>query len=260
MLSRRFLGAVAALLLSTPWASAAPVAGYFTDFNAGSTAPAAGITAAGFTPLQILNIGTQNFSGLSLLVINESNNGSPSAALLSRTADLAAFVAGGGVLVVHSRNVAQGTPDSTWVPGMGGVSLTTNLSTNIDVVTPGILPGITNTNLDGGNFSNHGFGAAGSLPAGAINILSNGNPAQSVAFGFQFGSGFVYYSTIPLDFYLGGSGNNPPADTFRTTYFQGALRFAAAQAVPEPASLALFGGAALAAGYFGWRRRKPAAA
>jgi hypothetical protein len=256
--------AVAGIALAVSGASAAPIVGYFTDFNGTSTAPAAGITAVGYTPQQITNIGTQNFAGLNMVVINEAANGSPSAALLGRTADLATYVANGGVVIVHSRNVTQGTTDDNqWVPGMAGVSLTTSFGTDINVVTAGILPGITNTNLDGGNSSTHGFGAALTLPTGATNILSTANANESVAFGYSFGSGFVYYSTIPLDFYLAGNGNNPPRDTFRTTYYQDVLRYANAQirpaAVPEPLSVAVFGGLLGLGGLVARRRMKVAA-
>jgi hypothetical protein len=258
---RHLLAAVAGIALAVSGASAAPIVGYFTDFNAATTAPAAGITAVGYTPQQITNIGTQNFAGLNMVVINETNNGTPSAALLGRTADLATYVANGGVLIVHSRNVTQGTTDDNqWVPGMAGVALTTAFGTDINVVTPGILPGITNTNLDGGNFSSHGFGTAVTLPTGATNILSTANANESVAFGYSYGSGFVYYSTIPLDFYLDSPGGEP-RNTFRTTYYQDVLRYANARvaAVPEPLSIAVFGGLVGVGGLAARRRMKVAA-
>src|SRR5262249_14409757 len=59
-------------------------------------------------------------------------------------------------------------------------------------------------------FSNHGWVLGATLPAGALPILSAGpNPANVVAFSYSLGNGSVYYSTIPLDFYL--DGNGPPA-------------------------------------------------
>jgi hypothetical protein len=258
---RHLLAAVAGIALAVSGASAAPIVGYFTDNAALNTDPAAGIAAVGYTPFQITNIGTQNFAGLNMIVINEANNGAPSAALLSRTADLAAFVAGGGALIVHSRNVNSPPSDAAWVPGLSGTTLVRSLGTDINVVTPGLLPSITNTNLDGGNFSTHGFATAGTLPTGATNILSTANPSESVAFGFKFGNGFVFYSTSPLDFYLAGAGNNPPGDTFRTTYYQDVLRLANARvaAVPEPLSIAVFGGLLGLGGLAARRRMKVAA-
>jgi len=50
------------------------------------------------------------------------------------------------------------------------------------------------------------------------------------------------------------------AQSFAAAFTQIKVQEIAEQVVPEPTSLALFGGAALAAGYFGWRRRKPVAA
>jgi len=43
------------------------------------------------------------------------------------------------------------------------------------------------------------------LPPGARAILNvQGNTSQVVAFSYPLGAGFVYYSAIPLDYYLDG--------------------------------------------------------
>ena len=94
--------------------------------------------------------------------------------------------------------------------------------------------------LDGGNSSSHGYAVLGTLPAGAVSILNNGTAGNIVDFYYSYGNGKVYYSSIPLDFYLGGSGNN--GDSFRNIYTPnlvaqaGALAGAVNPAVPEPAT------------------------
>ncbi|HYX51947.1 MAG TPA: hypothetical protein VE783_00740, partial [Candidatus Limnocylindrales bacterium] len=71
--------------------------------------------------------------------------------------------------------------------------------------------------LDGGNFSSHGWILASSTPAGAHGILSQTNPAHWVLYTYPFGQGTVIYSTIPLDFYLDGSGS-PTVNTNMQNY------------------------------------------
>src|SRR5262249_18953298 len=61
---------------------------------------------------------------------------------------------------------------------------------------------ITNSNLDGGGNSSHGYAFASSLPSTATLLLSNGTPDHIVDFAYRFGKGYVVYSTIPLDFQL----------------------------------------------------------
>lgn len=183
--------------------------GYFTDYSASSTGFNAPIAANGYTAVRIADIATFDLSTIQILLINESANGSPSAAWLGRASDISNWVQAGGVIGIHDRNVCLGT--CTPVPGSAGIVFTRSPGANIDVETGGTLvtngPGgiITNTNLDGGNFSDHGYSGFATLPAGAIAFLNNGTTGQEVAFAYKFGSGSVYYSTIPLDFYLGGA-------------------------------------------------------
>jgi hypothetical protein len=48
--------------------------------------------------------------------------------------------------------------------------------------------------------------SAAALPAGARAILSTATN-QIACFSYPLGAGFIYYSSIPLDYYVGGSGN-----------------------------------------------------
>jgi hypothetical protein len=184
---------------------AAITVGYFTDNNAGSTGPAASIAANGYTAVQIANITTFNLSTIQILLINESSFAAPSAALLAQGTAISNWVAGGGIVGIHDRNVCAVT--CTPVPGSAGISFTQSTGFDINVenastlVTNGPFGVIDNNNLDHGTASSNGY--AVSLPAGSIRILNNGTAGNGVAFVYRFGSGWVYYSTIGLDFYLG---------------------------------------------------------
>jgi hypothetical protein len=176
-------------------------------------------------------------------------------AVSGRLADLTTFVSGGGKLIIHDRWVE----DNSWIPGGSGLALTWNLGTDLDVVTGGTLVTngpfgtITNTSLDGGYWSNHGW--ATGLPGGAVTFLSAGaDPSRAAAFIFPLGAGFVYYSTIPLDFYQQGLGLNPPRDNFVNIYAPNVLAYVAQEgaAIPEPATYGLI---ALGLGGLIWLRR-----
>jgi hypothetical protein len=215
--------------------------GYFTDGvdnnnnnQSSDTGPAPPIIANGFTPVQITNIATFDLNTISILLIDEFNVVGPTAALLGRSTALSNWVAGGGVIAIHDRTVCTGT--CTPVPGSAGISFTKAPGNNIDVetsvstlVTNGqavnpsgqAFGAIGNTTLDGGNFSHSGYVTFATLPAGAVAILNNGTSGNEVAVSYRFGSGFVYYSTIPLDFYLNqtriNAGGSIPA-AFHTIY------------------------------------------
>lgn len=185
--------------------------GYFTDNNSTDAAPSGPIVNAGFTPLQITNISTQSFPWLSVMMIDESSNTGISAALSNRLSDIQNWVSGGGRLIVHDRSAGNLNPNPFLfgTPGLGTVRL---LGSDVDVVQPantlvtaGPLGIVDNYALDGGCSSEHGYIPAANLPPGARAILSmGGNSNQIVAFYYPLGSGFVYYSTIPLDYYLDG--------------------------------------------------------
>lgn len=232
--------------------------GYYLSNTSGS--PAAAIVAAGHTATQLSGLAAGDLAGIDVLWIL-NNNGTPDDQVMNNTAAVADFVSAGGVLSFHDRNVNQGVSAGRYIPGAASTTFTSNFSANIDVlanntVTNGPAGVIGNTTLDDGNFSNHGFATLGTLPGGAVAVLDDGNLGEIVDFYYSFGLGDVYYSSIPLDFYLAGSGNNPPADDFRNVYavneaaFQGQLRDGN---VPVPATALLVG---LGMGLMGLLRRR----
>jgi hypothetical protein len=237
---------LASVAFGLAFSAQATVVGYYLSFTTGSPAPA--ITANGFTAVQLAGLTALDLVGIDVLWILNGNNGNPDAQVINNVGSVAAFVAAGGVLSFHDRNVTQGSLDAnTYLPGGAGISFTTAFSTQIDVLTPstvtngpwGTIPSDGVGSLDGGNFSNHGYALLATLPAGAIALLNvDGDATHIVDFFYSFGNGGVYYSTIPLDFYLAGAGTNPPADTFRNVYARNEILFQVQQ-VPEPASLIL---------------------
>jgi hypothetical protein len=211
--------------------------GYFTDFNEYSTGPEAAIIQAGLSPVHIIDIGSFDLSTIDVLMVNESNNEGLSSALAGRLAAIRAWVEGGGVFLVHDRFVSDDFSDpqpNPFLLGQSGILVDRDFTygPDLDVIPPGstlVTSGphgiIDNSSLDFGNYSNHGFVVGASLPASAVKILSAGPDSSNVAaFSYPLGAGTVYYSTIPLDFYLDGP-YGQPAENLATVYTPNVLTY-----------------------------------
>jgi len=223
--------------------------------NSADGNPAGAITASGNTPVELAGLSATDLAGISVLWVLNGDNGAPPAELVANASAVADFVAAGGVLSYHDRYVSEADPASSannkLLPGAGGIAFIRDLFTdpaNIDIINAGtaVTKGLDNNSLDGGTPSSNGYVLLLSLPASAVAILSQTDPEHIVDFYYQYGTGFVYYSTIPLDYYFGGGGPNPPHDNFVDLYavneagFQASLN-AVPEAVPEPTSLAFLG-------------------
>lgn len=255
---KKLLTALAAAVgvLATSAAQSAVIGYYLSDANGD---PAAAIATAGHTAQQLNGLAAGDLAGIDVLWILNGSNSSPDANVTGNTATITDFITAGGVLSFHDRAV---TNAETFVPGAAGVTFVRNFDddANIDVLTNNTVtngPGgvIDNSTLDGGTSSSHGYATLGSLPAGAVAVFSRTDPSEIVDFYFPLGAGWVYYSTIPLDFYLGGSGPPGVQANMVNIYAVNEAAFQAelaGQGVPEPGSLLLI---SLGLGLLALRRR-----
>lgn len=204
---------IALAVLGPPGRAWAASVGYYEMCSGqGNANQATPISAAGHTPVQLFDLAAADLAGVDVAFVTNCNNGAYGAEYLSRLADIQAAVSGGLVLVLHDRYVDAA---ETILPGGGSFDILRDFAdaTDIDVrdastlVTNGPGGVVNDGTLDGGNFSSHGFAIAGSLPGTAALILSTSDPDHVVTFAYEFGAGAVVYSSIPLDFYLGGSSN-----------------------------------------------------
>lgn len=234
---KRNTGSLGLAILATASALALPGVGYagnvgFTPMcdRLGVGDPSTLITAAGHTPVPIASATAASLSGLQALMVSNCNDSSMSSTI---NADIIAAVAGGMKLIVSDWNPSASTAAA--LPGAPPVSMTYALGIDIDIPTGSPVasgPGgtLTDTSMDGGNYSNHGY-TASPLPAGAIAMLTTSDPGQKVGFQYRYGSGTVAYSAIPLDFYFPGGGAGDNYSTYSVsarTYVINLLSFAVA--------------------------------
>lgn len=207
--------------------------------------PQVGAAANGLN--YIGNVNLSNLSGVDVIVAGSYNAGFTS------------WIAGGGALIWHDWSPSR----ANQLPGMSGViGGTSNTGRDIGIlaadspVVVGPFGTLTDTNMDGGNSSNHGSVRLSSLTSSdplvseLTAILSNGLAGEVTEFSYNYGDGLIIYAAMPTDAYSGSSPFNTAGTIGLNMLAKNEIAFAAgfapsngqAQAsVPEPASLALIG-------------------
>lgn len=200
---------LSALALFTPALGHAANVGYFEMCGGSQPAHAAAITTAGHTPVLVATPDAASLVGLAALSVTNCDNSGYSATYTSNLAAITNAVNGGMRLVLHDRYVSGA---ASVLPGGAGLSIVRDFSDDRNIEIPAgspILSGpggtLTNTSLDNGNSSSHGYVTTASLPAGAQTIATQGDPTRAVTVAYIYGAGSVTYSTIPLDYYFNGS-------------------------------------------------------
>ena len=211
------------------------VIGYYTDNDQDLTDPEAGIIANGATPVQILTLTGFDFFGLDALVLNETDNTEISDDVLAALPAIEAWVEAGGKLIVHDRYVSSGVPEpNPFLIGDLGILAVRDFSNDADIdvllpgtkVTEGSFGTLDSGSLDGGNSSCHGYVPANTRPDPSHAILNRGGaPTEIVSLAYPLGDGAVFYSTIPLDYYLAGNGPNPPLDNMTLIYYPNVIEY-----------------------------------
>ena len=237
--------AVAVALLALPSVSVALDVGYYDmDLETGDPAQVAPIEAAGHQALQMVTLSPSELAGIDVLFVQNPLNGAYGDEYVMQLTAIENAVAAGLILIIHDAFVDNA---ETILPGSTGFVLTRSLSdgNNIDLrdtstrVTDGIGGVLSDTSLDGGNFSSHGFAEADSLPDGAKLILSrtqgvSPNEDWIVTFSYTFGDGAVIYSSIPLAKFLSNAAATEPVVSFRDVYARNVIDFAALLALRIP--------------------------
>ena len=182
---------------------------YDMERGAGNSIQIASITAGGHTAISVLQLSSTELADLDVLVVQNPSNEAYGAEFLDQLSTVQQAVNDGLVLVIHDRYV---TDAQSILPGSTGFSFVRDTSFAWDVellndfhaISNGVAGDVTDTSLDGGNSSTHGYALQSSLPVDAEFILSTEISTNIVTFAYGFGMGTVVYSSIPLDYYLSG--------------------------------------------------------
>lgn len=188
--------------------------GYYELCNGqGYSDQASVIVAAGHTPVNITTLTYSELSAVDALFVTNCNNGGYGSEYLNARNDIYQRVSEGMALSFHDRYVSSATsviPSASSMSALRGFANHASIDVldNTTLVTTGVAGIISNTNLDGGTSSNHGYVTSNSLNSlpNIKKILSTSNPTEVVTFSYRYGAGVVLYSTIPLDAYLYSTG------------------------------------------------------
>jgi hypothetical protein len=152
------------------------------------------------------------------------------------------YVNGGGSLIIHDSN-PEGNVSQDIVPDLDSSTFVNVGSAQMDVLNPGspIIDGpfgtVTDTTLDGGGASTHGYVEAATLPGSVDQVMSTGGISTRVAvLSYTYGSGYVIYTTIPAEFYANGFGPDPFKSNLVNIYLRNELVAALDANQPAPST------------------------
>ena len=187
-------------------AGVADIGYYDSLIGTGNSNQVATITAAGHNAVQANTLSAAELSAFDVLIVQNPDNNGFGNEYLNNLANLDSAVSNGMILIVNDRYVAGA---AAALPGGSGISFTRAFGSDIEANESSALVAasggtITDTSLDGGNSSWHGYADPATLPVGAEIILTTANPNEVVMFSYDYGAGTVIYSSIPVDFYLDG--------------------------------------------------------
>ena len=188
-------------------------AGFFTDGNENTTSPAGVISRAGLIPIHLPDIANFDLNAIRILFVNEFQL-PPTPALQQRLPAIESWVRGGGVLVLHNGyfgNVPYfGSLLMDAVPAPTGFFTFVRATPPADtLVTTGPFGTLATFDVQGQMSLALQYASAAietaSLPAGAkiildLPVIAGYGPVA--AFSHPLGQGHVYYSSVPLDYYL----------------------------------------------------------
>jgi hypothetical protein len=232
--------------------------GYYAGDAPGDTVSLnvqAAVDATGNTGVAIYDSDLAAFDFSTLDVLYTARYGT---SLLTRSSDIEAWVRAGGSFLIDDAMNDSGYFVGTTAPvpiGFAGSNIDIAVTNTITSGPHGVL---SDTSLDGGTASYHY--RYGTLPSGSTIVLTSPEiPAGTVGFYYGLDAGTVYYSSIPMWYYLIDAGPEGVRHNFNEVYLPNLLEFGVELAparVPEPSSLVLLlsmGAVGLVAA---WRRKK----
>ena len=202
--------------------------GYYSMSNGqGLSKQVAPIEEGGHTAVKMTTLSETELASVDILWAINPSNSSHGNEFKNAIDRIKERVDEGMILVIHDRQVGNAENILFGEEPADIVRKFTN-SRAIDVVDENTVVGegpgglLTDSSIDGGNSSNHGYTKRETLPEDSLALLTTSDEDEVVDFAYKYGEGAVIYSSIPLDYYLGGAMPN-----FKDIYAPNILQFAA---------------------------------
>ncbi|MDB5471037.1 MAG: hypothetical protein JWR84_2597 [Caulobacter sp.] len=213
---------------------------YDLDLHVGNANQADEIVEAGQNAVNVTSLTPAVLASLRVLVLQNPNNGGYDADFLAAMPAILAAVANGLVVVFYDRYVTGG---DLLFPAAANLDFHRDftgdrqmqLGPDGKLIALTLFGAVTDTSLDDGNSSNHGYVTASSLPAGSQVLMTRDDANQVTAFTYFLGLGAIIYSTVPMDYYSDSTpGTTNPWEDFEVNVLVHALTLGAPQ--PQPAT------------------------